>query len=265
MPARTDFAPGEFCWIDLSCHDQKAATAWYAEFFGWSSHEMPTPGGGPPYAFFMQGDASVGGIGEMNAEMKAQGIPPNWNCYIKTADCAATEARVLELGGTVNVPTMEVPGHGKLAFFMDKEGASFAGWEAVGDGGPGVLTNEPGGLSWVELMHRDSEAAADFYGSLTGWEFADMKMGDVDYKMIKNDGKDAGGMMRMEGENFANVPSHWLLYFAVADCEAAAAKVAATGGSVIVPPTEIQVGAFSVFQDPQGAVFAVIQMSGEAC
>ena len=68
MPARTDFAPGEFCWIDLSAHDLEAAAAWYGDLFGWTLTKVPT-GGGPPYAFFMMGEAAIGGIGQMSDEM----------------------------------------------------------------------------------------------------------------------------------------------------------------------------------------------------
>ena len=266
MVVRNDFAPGEFCWVDLSAHDLEAAIAWYATLFDWSHTMMETPGGGPPYAFFQKGEAVIGGIGQMSDEMKAQGIPPMWNNYIATADCEATEAKVKEIGGTVTVPTMEIPGHGKLAFFLDPEGASIAAWQATGgDDSPGVLVNEPGSLCWTELMTRDSAKASKFYGELVGWEFASMPMGDIDYTMIKNAGKDAGGMMPMDGPQFEGVPAHWLTYFAVADCDDTAAKVLATGGKVNVPPTEIPVGKFSVMSDPQGAVFCVITLTDPQC
>ncbi|GJM44248.1 MAG: putative glyoxalase/bleomycin resistance protein [Gemmatimonadota bacterium] len=262
MPARKDFAPGEFCWIDLMAHDMEAAAAWYNELFGWTHLVMESPGDGPPYAFFFKGEAGIGGLGQMDDAMKSQGVPPMWNSYVCTADCQATEARVQELGGTVTVPTMEVPGFGKLAFFLDPEGASFAAWQTIGDGGHGVLVQEPGGMSWHELMTRDSAKASSFYGKLFGWEFAAMPMAGVDYTMVKNAGKDAAGFMPMSGDQFEGIPAHWLVYFAVEDCDAIAAKAAATGGRIHVPPTEIPVGKFSVLGDPQGGGFAVVQLKG---
>ncbi len=261
MPVRSDFSPGEFCWIDLSANDLESAAAWYSEMFGWTHHLMEAPAGGPPYAFLMKGDAVVAGLGELNDEMKSAGVPPMWNSYIATADCAATEAKVAELGGTVTVPTMEVPGNGKLAFFLDPEGASFAAWQTTNPESPGMLVQEPGSLSWNELMTRDSAKASEFYGSLVGWQFAAMPMGDVNYTMLKNDGKDAGGMMPMDGPQFEGIPAHWLVYLTVEDCADTAAMAEATGGKVNVPPMEIPVGKFSVLSDPQGAVFGVIQLS----
>ena len=269
MPVRNDFAPGEFCWIDLSTHDLEAALTWYGNAFGWTHQKMETPGGGPPYAFFLQGEGVVGGIGQMTDEMKGAGVPPWWNSYVATTDCEATEAKVKELGGQVTVPTMEVPGHGKLAFFMDPQGASFAAWQATGTAGPGMLVQEPTSLSWNELMTRDTAAASEFYASLLGWDYATMPMpgptGEVQYTMIKNAGKDAGGMMAMDGPQFEGIPPHWMVYFAVADCDAVGAKVQSSGGAVIVPTTEIMVGKFSVMRDPQGAIFSVIALSTPTC
>lgn len=261
MPARTDFAPGEFCWIDLAAHDMEAAAAWYDALFGWQHRIAETPGGGPPYAFWMQGDAGIGGLGQMSEEMKAQGIPPVWNSYVCTKDCAAFEKKVASLGGTVTVPTIDIPDHGKLAYFLDPEGASFAAWQATSDGGPSVLVGEPNSLCWNELMTRDPKKAQQFYGDLVGWDFATETMDDTEFTMLKVGGKDAGGMMPMNGPRFERVPANWLVYFAVADCDETAAAAEKSGGAIQVPPTEIPFGRFSVLSDPQGAVFCVIALS----
>lgn len=261
MAVRRDFKPGEFCWIDLASHDLEKSLEWYGALFDWSNFKMETPGGGPPYAFFMRGGAAVGGIGQMADEMKEQGIPPMWNSYICTEDCAATEARVRELGGTVTVPTQEVPGHGKLAFFLDPEGASFAAWQNTSTEGPGVLCKEHGALSWNELMTRDKEKAKKFYSDLAGWDYSAMPMDGVAYDIIRNDDEDAGGIMPMDGPQFEGVPAHWLVYFQVDNCEETTAKVGESGGTVIVPSMPIPVGKFSVLQDPQGAVFSIIELN----
>ena len=66
--------------------------------------------------------------------------------------------------------------------------------------------------------------------------------------IIKVDGEQAGGMMTMTGPMFEGVPEHWLVYFQVDDCDAAAKTVGETGGTVVVPPMDIPVGRFSVLQ-----------------
>jgi predicted enzyme related to lactoylglutathione lyase len=58
-------------------------------------------------------------------------------------------------------------------------------------------------------------------------------------------------------------PPNWLPYFMVEDCDATAGKAAATGGKAMVPPTDIpNVGRFAVLGDPQGAMFAIIKLTG---
>jgi predicted enzyme related to lactoylglutathione lyase len=56
------------------------------------------------------------------------------------------------------------------------------------------------------------------------------------------------------------LPAHWMVYFAVDDVDAVAARAAELGGAVSVPPTDIVPGRFAVLGDPQGAVFSVIRM-----
>jgi hypothetical protein len=62
----------------------------------------------------------------------------------------------------------------------------------------------------------------------------------------------------------AEVPAHWLVYFAVEDTDATVAKAADLGATTLVPPTDIPPGRFSVLTDPDGATFAVIKMADQA-
>jgi hypothetical protein len=59
----------------------------------------------------------------------------------------------------------------------------------------------------------------------------------------------------------SDAPAHWLVYFAVGDCDASAAKAARAGATLVVPPSDIPgVGRFAVATDPQGAAFAMIEL-----
>ena len=46
MSERTQYAPGTFCWAELSTTDQDGAKSFYAGLLGWESHDMPVPEGG---------------------------------------------------------------------------------------------------------------------------------------------------------------------------------------------------------------------------
>jgi predicted enzyme related to lactoylglutathione lyase len=119
-----------------------------------------------------------------------------------------------------------------------------------------------GTFCWNELMTRDPEAAGKFYSELIGWNPTKSEMPGMDYTMMKNNGSDAGGMMKMPAEVPAEVPSHWMAYITVDDVDAAMAKVAGLGGTVLVPAQDIpHVGRFCMVQDPTGASVGLITLN----
>jgi predicted enzyme related to lactoylglutathione lyase len=128
-----------------------------------------------------------------------------------------------------------------------------------------TTTQKPvhGQIIWNELLTRDPEAAKEFYSELIGWDPQSSGMPGMDYTLLKNNGKDAGGMMMMPADVPAMVPSHWAAYIAVDDVDAVAAKVESLGGKIIVPPTDIpNVGRFCTLADPTGATISVLKMVG---
>jgi predicted enzyme related to lactoylglutathione lyase len=116
---------------------------------------------------------------------------------------------------------------------------------------------EHGDWAWHELMTPNVESAKKFYAQLFGWKFAEMPMPGFTYTIVKQGGKDHGGMMTMAGPDWQNVPPHWMVYVRVADVDRSAAKAAELGGTICVPPTDIPVGRFAVLTDPQGATFSI--------
>jgi len=51
------------------------------------------------------------------------------------------------------------------------------------------------------------------------------------------------------------------VFFTVTDTDKAAARIGELGGSVFVPPMDIEPGRFAVVTDPAGAFFQVITMN----
>jgi uncharacterized protein len=189
------------------------------------------------------------------------GQPPVWTTYVATDDADAVAARVEEAGGKVLAAPMDVMSYGRMAVFTDQAGAVFAVWQADQMGG-GEVFNIPGALAWNELTTRDADGSKEFYPAVFGWKTKDIDMGDAGtYTEWMLDSKRIGGMMPMVGDMWpADLPSHWMIYFAVADTDAAAAKVSELGGSVPVPPTDIPPGRFAVVADPHGAHFSIITL-----
>ncbi|HEX9691053.1 MAG TPA: VOC family protein [Gemmatimonadales bacterium] len=119
-----------------------------------------------------------------------------------------------------------------------------------------------GRFCWYECYCDDPNAAARFYGKLTGWTSA--PWGPGDYTVIMNGETSIGGYMQLTAEmKNMGVPPHWLLYIATDDADATAARATELGGRVIRAPFDIdEVGRIVVIADPQGAVFCGFQPAG---
>lgn len=257
MVEMTNYANGVFNWVDLAATNLKEAAAWYGELLGWTT-EMQDTQGGPPYAMLTLRDEPVAGMGELSKEMQDAGVPPVWNTYVAVDDVEAVMRDVVESGGKVIMPPMQIMDAGTMAVFADPQGAAFSVWQAGAHIGSRIV-NEPGTFSWTELMTRDLAGAQTFYGKVFGWTFVQTDMDGTPYHLIHVGGREVGGMMEIGGEQFEGVPSHFMVYFTVADIAAKVEQVKATGGSVHVPPMKIPVGTFSVVADPQGATFTLFQ------
>jgi predicted enzyme related to lactoylglutathione lyase len=80
----------------------------------------------------------------------------------------------------------------------------------------------------------------------------------MEYTEFHVQGKPGVGMMAMPQNMPPNVPSYWMPYFQVTDCDASAATAKQLGGRGMVGPQDIPgTGRFAIFSDPQGAMFAI--------
>lgn len=254
MPS-VEYGPGVPMWIDLGTSDLDAANRFYGSLFGWEFQSAGPEAGG--YGFYMKGGKMVAGVGPLMQPQQ----PVAWSTYICSADADDTAAKVRAAGGTVLMEPMDVMGVGRMAFFMDTTGAAFGIWQPITHTGA-ELANEPGAFCWNELATRDVEAAKAFYKAVFDWDGDTNAWGETTYTEFKVGGRTIGGMREMGANDPAEVPAHWLVYFAVENTDAAVARTSEGGGSVLVPAMDIEPGRFAVFTDPQGAAFAVIQLQG---
>jgi predicted enzyme related to lactoylglutathione lyase len=246
-------APGVPNWVDLGTSDVFDATRFYTELFGWTAHLAPEPEAGG-YTIFTKDDKPVSGAGPLFGE----GQPTAWSTYIATADADAVAARVDAAGGKVLVAPFDVLDQGRMAAFLDQAGAPFSVWQSGAMTGA-ELFDAPGSLTWNELTTRDVEGSKAFYGTVFGWTARDSSLGGVPYILWEAHGDTIAGMMPMIGEQWpVDLAPHWMIYFAVEDCDAAAARAASLGGRVTVPPTSFPMGRFAEITDPQGGTFSVL-------
>ncbi len=257
MPERTEYAPGVPSWIDIGT-DIEGAKQFYGSLFGWEAQDAGPPEETGGYGFFMKDGKMVGGYGPQQNPG-----PPFWSTYVSVADIDETAKKVEQAGGNIILAPMDVMSAGRMAVFQDPQGGVISAWQP-GEHKGAQLVNEPGSFTWNELNSRDMDAAKAFYTAAFGWEAETHEGGPMPYTEFKVGGESIAGGMPMPPMIPAQVPQHWLVYFAVDDTDAAVAKVTELGGAVRMPGMDTPAGRIAVVADPQGATFAVIKLGGQA-
>lgn len=244
------------CWTELAASDAVAARRFYESLLGWELADIPLPEGA--YTMYGFNGQTLGAMYEVTEEMHF--IVPGWNLYFAVDDLDAVLNTLQEGGAIIRTGPHQVGEAGRMAMISDLEGASFCLWEAGNHHGAAQF-GELNTLCWVELACRQDAEALAFYQKALGWQSRRLDMEGMPYTELEQGNIAFGGVMPMT-EEWGDIPSHWMLYFRVEDCDQISAKAQELGGEICVPPTEIDgVGRFAVITDPQGAVFSVITLS----
>lgn len=259
MVGDTSYRPGDPCWIDLGTPDIDGAKAFYAALLGWRPEPAPNAGAAGDYTFFHLGAGDAGAAGAA-MPITVAGQPPAWTTYISVADADQTAAAASTAGGRVLMEPMDVFDQGRMALLGDPQDAVIGVWQPRDFAGL-AATERPGAYCWSELACRDAAAAREFYGAVFGWRAQAKDFGGARYTEWHGASGLVAGMIEMDEQWPAEIVAHWMVYFAVADCDEVAGRAADLGGRVCVPPSDIPVGRFAVLDDPQGATFSVITMA----
>ena len=250
---------GLFGWVDLPTTDPDAAKAFYGSLFGWVPTDIETPVG-PVYSMMRKDDLLVAGIGPQPPDLAAAGLPPMWTSYVIVDDADAVCARAASSGGFVAMQPMEVMTQGRLAMVGAPSGAMVGVWQSRDHDGA-ELFNAPGSLTWNELQSRSLETDLDFYATVFGWRW-EPNPGSPDYLVGQVDAKDGDdktncGAMQMPPSVPADVPSFWMVYFAVDDCDESFQQAQELGATAVFAPMTMGPGTFAGLTDPTGAMFCV--------
>jgi len=216
--------------------------------------------------------ACIGAPGFENAvagivgEAMSGGAPPAWTPYLASTDIVATERAIVEHGGSLLMPTIEVPGSGSLLLASDSTGAPFGVWQPTGHLGFGRF-GEPGAFTWAEVFSRDAAAALDFYSGVFGLESAVLaETPEFTYFTLGVPGEQEPqfGVMQIDDTFPAGALSHWGLYLGVSNVDAVAAWTTDHGGVVDRPPFDSPFGRIAHIRDSEGAALSLIDTSASA-
>jgi predicted enzyme related to lactoylglutathione lyase len=244
MGERTSYAPGTFSWAELVTSDADAAKAFYSAVFGWSYDDLPL-GEGQVYSMAVRD-------GKTAAALFAGDQPPHWNCYFTVASVDEAADKAKALGANVIAEPFDVMEAGRMAVFADPTGAIASIWQAGTSIGSQIV-NQPGAITWCDLLTRDAERAQEFYAGLFGWTYEEIP-GAQGYRVIKNGERSAGGLMPLQA---ADTPPSWMPYFGHEDLGRLLGEIDGLGGRVFNGPVQMPQGSIAVLGDPQGAAFAV--------
>jgi predicted enzyme related to lactoylglutathione lyase len=253
MSERASYAPGTPSWVDLGSPNPTAAAEFYRNLFGWTIEADARPEAGG-YAMCMLRGRAVAGLGpQMNPDM-----PPFWSVYVSVKSADETLGLAGSNGGTVVLPAMDVLDVGRMGIFQDPGGSFLSVWEPRAHIGAG-LVNEPGAFAWCELATSDVPTVSGFYQQVLGWGL--LPEGSSDTSAIYTvDGEVVCGAHHAGPGEF---PS-WSAWFSVSDCDASAAKVVELGGSVLMPPNDMDFGRGAVVADRDGAAFGIGTMKSSS-
>ncbi|MGP4110302.1 VOC family protein [Streptomyces sp. 4N509B] len=253
----TEIPDGAPCWVDAMVPDLEAGQRFYGELLGWT-YEDPLPEFGH-YTQALSDGRRVAALYPPVPGMPEG--PAAWMLYFRSSDVTATAARVRENGGQVLVEPMEVADSGSMMLATDPGGVTFGVWQPNQHEGF-AKQMEPGAYCWSEICVKaeDVDAVDAFYSAVFPTVSA-KRMGDgtqMDYKVWKVGDLMVTGRYVLGPDMPGITQPQLFVYFAVNDCDDAAATVSKLGGQVITEPMDSPYGRMAVVADQQGASFALI-------
>jgi predicted enzyme related to lactoylglutathione lyase len=248
--------PGEPCWIDLLTSDTDVATRFYGGLFGWTAESAGPEYGG--YVNFSNGDTRVAGMMGITPEMGP--MPDAWSTYLASTDTRATLEAATANGGGVMMQATDIPLVGVMGYATDPGGAAIGVFQATGEMAFGYDLQTVGAPGWFELHTKDYDATIEWLRRTFGWKTHVMSdTPEFRYTNLGSGDDQKAGVMDAAGFLPPDVPSHWSIYFRVADIDASVATAMELGGTVVAAPEDTPYGKLATLTDPNGAMFKLVQ------
>lgn len=273
---RSDVVEGSPCWADVMLPDREAGKRFYGELLGWTFGPPADAGYGPHTEAFLHGKRVAALQGKRDGR-----LPTVWTVYFATADAVAATERIRAAGGQPVLAPTPVDGRGVLATAADPGGAVFGLWQPGTHGGF-ETRGEAGAFVWTEVHTREKEAVDSFYGAVFGYGMRTVSTRQDGHGEAVGTGPGAGAgsgadflIWTLPGDPVdpehaiggravigpgrpVELPAHFLVCFAVQDCDDAVRSATRLGGRTRHGPQTTPFGRIAGLTDNQGADFAVI-------
>lgn len=119
---------GNVGWHELLTDDSERAFAYYSKHYGWEKDFAVDMGPMGVYQTFRTNQPlySGGMMTITNCPGMPQGLKPHWRYYFSLDDVDAAQSRIVEAGGKVTAPPMDVPGGSRILQALDDQGCEFS-------------------------------------------------------------------------------------------------------------------------------------------
>ncbi len=275
-PATGEHHPGKPVFAELVTPSLAQVEPFYASLLGWSFRSVP--GGRSHYAEAYLNGNPVAGLVEQALPAGARRRSA-WLSFFATTDVDAAERVALQEGARLLVRPHDLAARGREAILADPQGAVFA-MLASSSGDPPDLLSAPGDWIWRSLITTDPEAAGAFYQKVFGYQLSSLPQassGPTSPGPTSPGLASPGPHLLLASETYARASVNpmpagragahpdWIAYVRVDNAAAAAAKVAALGGRVLVEPRiDRQGGMIAIIADPLGAPLGLLEWSETA-
>ncbi|MGW5848007.1 VOC family protein [Streptomyces sp. NPDC055254] len=258
-----EFSEGAPCWVDAMFTDVEGAKTFYADVLGWTFGEESSE-----YGNYTQAYSDGKAVAAVVPPMPGVDAPSQWCLYFASSDVTATAEKIEAAGGELLMGPMQVGSFGSMLLGKEPGGAVFGVWQP-GDHKGFEKMGESGAYAWAEVFSREPDKPDAFLAEVFPYGTQQMDAGDdpaaadMDFKVFTLGGGENPVLGRMKmGDDFPpEVPSYIQVYFAVPDCDEAVAKTRKHGGKLHIGPMDSPFGRFAGVTDPQGAAFAVIDLT----
>ncbi|MFH0176667.1 VOC family protein [Streptomyces cacaoi] len=231
-------------WASLASVDPHTVASFYRAVLGWAITAT-------------DGRLIASAAGTPVADLATADGTPGWLIHFDVDDLDTALTAVSKAAGAVLPPAND--GFAETAVVTDPNGTRFA-LRALATRHRERAAH--GTLAWGELITDDVDASAAFYRRVFGWGLTEPS-GPLGRREWQTRGRSFSGLLPRPPAMPAETPAYWDVYFAVDDIEAAATAATEHGGTQLMPPMPIEIGTITVFLDPAGAVFTLVQLTTE--
>lgn len=237
-------------WHDLITPDLEASKAFYGDLLGWTFSD--TNFKGLLYTTIYNDGNVIGGMIEIKSAKNATWISA---LALDNASLSKRIKAVVASGAKAVLPPIKLPGRGKQVVFEGPSGEEFS---LISDNEfTAQLDASSKNGNWIgmELWADNPAQASTFYDNAFAVSTTKSTYDNKPYWTFNAGDKIVAGMLQ---NPITNQGSQWVPYIQQNDISAMLPALKKSGANILMNPNKnIRAGKIGIFQDPQGAIFAL--------